>query len=157
MSLSSGTSRIQLWHWRDVPSSRCESGRQKFPPFLLVTEWKPGQLKEYRMTVHLFGASSSPSCANFALKTTAETFRNVNGNETSDFVQRDFYVDDGLKSVRSSVEAYQLILDSHELCKLGDFNLHKFICNDKTVLDTIPQSLQATNVRNLDLTCDQLR
>lgn len=29
-------------------------------------------LKEYKMVVHLFGATSSPSCANFALRKTAE-------------------------------------------------------------------------------------
>ena len=36
--------------------------------------WEDGDLtkkpKEYRMTVHLFGATSSPGCANFALKST---------------------------------------------------------------------------------------
>ena len=30
-----------------------------------------GELQEYRMVVHLFGAVSSPSVANFALKQTA--------------------------------------------------------------------------------------
>jgi hypothetical protein len=39
--------------------------------------WWPGgdttqALRKFRMTVHLFGAVSSPSCANFALKQTAE-------------------------------------------------------------------------------------
>ena len=32
------------------------------------------QPKEYRMTVHLFGATSSPGCANFALKSTANDY-----------------------------------------------------------------------------------
>ena len=36
--------------------------------------WEDGDLtkepKEYRMTVHLFGATSSPGCANFAFKST---------------------------------------------------------------------------------------
>ena len=30
--------------------------------------------KEYRMTVHLFGATSSPGCANYTLKATADMF-----------------------------------------------------------------------------------
>ena len=54
---------------------------------------------EYRMTVHLFGATSSPGCANFALKTTANQYESVCGKEAADFVRKDFYVDDGLKSV----------------------------------------------------------
>ena len=37
--------------------------------------WPEGDVdrpsEEYRMTVHIFGATSSPSCANYALKRTA--------------------------------------------------------------------------------------
>lgn len=44
--------------------------------FLRFLWWPEGNLeqdlKEYRMTVHLFGAVSSPSCACFALRKTAE-------------------------------------------------------------------------------------
>lgn len=40
--------------------------------YLRFLWWEDGQLetepREYRMTVHLFGASSSPGCANFGLK-----------------------------------------------------------------------------------------
>lgn len=44
--------------------------------FLRFLWWPTGELAqhltEYRMTVHLFGAISSPSCASFALRKTAE-------------------------------------------------------------------------------------
>ncbi len=33
-----------------------------------------GEPVEYRMVKHVFGATSSPSCANFCLKKTASTF-----------------------------------------------------------------------------------
>ena len=36
---------------------------------------------EFRMTVHLFGATSSPGCANFALKTTADQYEESCGRE----------------------------------------------------------------------------
>ena len=40
--------------------------------------WRDGNIDskptEFRMTVHLFGAMSSPGCANFALKRTADNF-----------------------------------------------------------------------------------
>ena len=51
---------------------------------------------EYRMTVHLFGARSSPGCANLALKTTAEDNEKDLGTETARFLIKNFYVDDGL-------------------------------------------------------------
>lgn len=54
---------------------------------------------EYRMDVHLFGAASSPGVANFCLHQTAETHRQAYGNNPANFLRRDFYVDDGLKSV----------------------------------------------------------
>ena len=57
------------------------------------------------MTVHLFGAASSPGCSNFALKTAAEDNEESLGNAAADFPRRDFYVDDGLKSVSSVDEA----------------------------------------------------
>ena len=53
---------------------------------------------EYRMTVHLFGTTSSPGCANFTLKRTADDFEELFGSEPATFVKKDFYVDDGLKS-----------------------------------------------------------
>lgn len=44
--------------------------------FLRSLWWPRGDisqpLAEYQMLVHLFGAVSSPSCANYALKKTAE-------------------------------------------------------------------------------------
>ena len=41
--------------------------------------------KEYRMTVHLFGAVSSPACANFALKRAAEDGEEEFGKSASEF------------------------------------------------------------------------
>ena len=47
--------------------------------YLRFLWWRNGNLEnsptEYRMTVHLFGAVSSPACANFALKKPQKTER----------------------------------------------------------------------------------
>jgi len=44
--------------------------------YLRFLWWPDGNLEsnleEYQMVVHLFGAASSPSCSNFALRKTAE-------------------------------------------------------------------------------------
>ena len=58
-----------------------------------------GQICEYRMNVHLFGAVSSPGVANFGLRATAETGRGQFGQAAADFLQQDFYVDDGLRVI----------------------------------------------------------
>ena len=74
--------------------------------------WPDGDLEsqpeEYQMRVHLFGGASSPSCANFALKRTAEDNKADFDPETVETVKRNFYVDDCLKSVGSDDNAIRL-------------------------------------------------
>ena len=98
--------------------------------------WDNPELKgdpvEFRMTVHLFGTMSSPGCANFALKTTADQYEEICGSEAADFVKRNFYVDDGLKSVQSVDQAKELIKNTKSLCQRGGFRLHKFSLTVKT-------------------------
>ncbi len=71
--------------------------------FLRFLWWPDGNtndlLSEYRMTVHLFGAVSSPSCANFALKRTADDNEGKVDAEVLSTIQNIFFVDDCLKSV----------------------------------------------------------
>ncbi len=49
---------------------------EEYRDFLSFLWWEDGDTskepQDYRMTVHVFGAVSSPGCCNFALKTTAE-------------------------------------------------------------------------------------
>ena len=111
---------------------------------------------EYRMTVHLFGAASSPGCTNLALKTTAEDNEKNLGTETAEFLTKNFYVDDGLKSVKTVNEAIVLIQKSKEMCKQGGFRLHKFISNRKEVIESIPAEDRAKGIKDLDLEHEEL-
>ena len=106
--------------------------------------------EEYRMTVHLFGATSSPGCANFALKKVASE------EEAANFLKNDFYVDDGLKSVSTSEAAIALVKNTKLLCERSGFNLHKFVSNHKAVIDAIPLQDQSKDIQNLDFTKDSL-
>ena len=67
--------------------------------------WKYGKLNEepviYQILVHLFGAPSSPSCANFCLRHTANEFGHLYHPTISKVVHRNFYVDDCLISFPS--------------------------------------------------------
>ena len=67
--------------------------------------WKDGNYNnnpiiDCQMNVHVFGASSSPGCSNYALETTSTDYKDVYGFQASETLQRNFYVDDLLKSVK---------------------------------------------------------
>ena len=79
------------------------------------------------MSSHLFGATSSPGCANVALRKMADDYEGDCGAEAADFIRNNFYVDDGLKSVPLSSDAIALIGSTRALCKKGGFRLHKII------------------------------
>lgn len=115
-----------------------------------------GEPQEYRMTVHLFGATSSPGCCNFVLKTTADDNEDTFGLEPAEFLRRDFYVDDGLKSVPSVEEAIALVKSVKGMCQRGGFNLHKFTSNKAEVIEKIPEIDRAEDVKNLDFDRDAL-
>ncbi|XP_070543712.1 uncharacterized protein [Ptychodera flava] len=109
----------------------------------------------YRMKVHLFGAVSSPGCANYGLKQVAKDNPQY-GEKAVNFVSRNFYVDDGLESLESSQEAIQLIKNVRNLCAEGNLRLHKFISNDRTTMESVPISERAKNVKDLDLSFNEL-
>lgn len=79
------------------------------------------------MTVHLFGGVSSPSCANFALRKTADDNEDVYGPEIANTVKRNFYVDDCLKSVQSEQTAISHVEHLTGLLKKGGFRLTKWL------------------------------
>ena len=108
------------------------------------------------MTVHLFGATSSPSCANFALKQAANDFEGEYGGEAANFIQNDFYVDDGLQSVPTVTSAIELVTNVKAMCHHGGFNLHKVMSNSKDVIKCIPDSDRAEGVKEIDLDLDTL-
>ena len=101
----------------------------------------------HMMTVHLFGGVSSPSCANFALRKTDEDNKALFDPQIIHTVQRNFYVHDSLKSVKSDHDAINLVKD---LLKKGGFHLTKWLSNSRQVIQSIPESKRATSVMNLD-------
>ncbi|KAJ8390170.1 hypothetical protein AAFF_G00110440 [Aldrovandia affinis] len=90
--------------------------------YLRFLWWEHGDLdhepKEYQMAVHLFGAASSPGCANFGLKYLAQQHK-ARYPTAASFVENSFYVDDGLVSVPTIKAASELIVEAQELCKGG--------------------------------------
>ncbi|XP_068707923.1 uncharacterized protein [Montipora foliosa] len=66
------------------------------------------ELVEYRMKAHLFSASSSPACAHVGIRRAADNGEEEFGADAPTFIRKNFYVDDGLKSVPTVTEAIHL-------------------------------------------------
>ena len=114
------------------------------------------QMVEYRMVVHLFGATSSPSCANFALRKCAEDNKQLFNQKVFDTNMHSFYVDDCLASIASEDEAITLYQDLVKLCAKGGFHLTKWLSNSRRVMAAIPEEERAKDVKDLDLDHDIL-
>ncbi|XP_055958550.1 uncharacterized protein LOC130013685 [Patella vulgata] len=121
--------------------------------FLRFLWWNKGDDKpaDFRMTVHLFGATSSPGCANFGLKQAANDFEMEFGSEAANFVRNNFYVDDGLLSVKTDEEAISLIENTKKLLAKCGLRLHKFLSNSNTVIESVPVVDRAKVLQNHDL------
>ena len=104
--------------------------------------WPDGDVssspKTYRMTVHLFGGTWSPSCCTYALNKTAEDGVEKYSAPVRETVKENFYVDDCLKSVATKEDALALIEDLQALLAEGGFRVTKFVCNSPEVMEKIP-------------------
>ncbi len=127
--------------------------------FLRFFLWKDGNINqpiyEFRMKVHLFDAASSSGCANYGLKHLA-TENSELYPLGSQFVLKNFYVDDGVISVEGVDQAIKVANEARKLCAIGGLRLHKFVSNNKVVLDSIPPSEKTSDVRSFDLAFDEL-
>lgn len=125
--------------------------KNKDQDYLRFLWWNGGNLETqpsiYRMKVHLFGAACSPGCANFGLKHLALVGCGLFSDDTSRFIHRNFYVDDGLVSTETKDQAIQLVKEARDLCSMGKLHLHKFVSNCREVLDSIPRGMGSEHQR----------
>ncbi|KAK3086675.1 hypothetical protein FSP39_021786 [Pinctada imbricata] len=105
-------------------------------------------LVEYRMKRHVFGNSPSPAVANFGMcKTVEEAALDVR-----QFVEENFYVDDGLTSVDTSEEAISLLQRTQSTLKdYANIRLHKIVSNDINVLNAFPIDDLAKDITTYNL------
>ena len=92
----------------------------------------------YHMQSMIFGAKSSPCCANYCLKRTAVDNQATIEKQTFKTVLRDFYMDNLLKSLPTEEEATKLALELIDLLSSGGFRLTKFMSNSGNVLAQLP-------------------
>ena len=115
-----------------------------------------GRLVDYQMCVHLFGATSSPSCANFALHKAADDNKSTYGEEAAKILHGNFYVDDMLKSFSSTTKAISTATKVIGMCKAGGFRLTQFVSNDRKFLSTIPEEERAKSLKDFDMSTNPL-
>ena len=93
------------------------------------------EVRVYQYTRHMFGAKSSPTCANYALLQAG--IDNKEGHQiAAKAIKRNFYMDDIAKSVGTVEEAIQVYKDVRTL---GGFSLLKWIGNEDLVTGSIPE------------------
>ena len=103
------------------------------------------KMEVYEHTQHVFGAKSSPTCANYAFHQVAKD----NAKEDKNLVKavpQNFYMDDFLKSVRTPQEAIEIYQKVREILYKGAFNLRKWITSDDEVKSQIPETDRSTKV-----------
>ena len=114
-----------MFHQVKVPDTQCN--------FLKFLWWEDSDTSkdiiDYEMTA-VSGRSSPPSCSNFALRKTAMDSEELYGKDVATIFERNFYVDDMLKSFSTAEEAITVIQQVKDLCSNGGFNLTKFISNN---------------------------
>jgi hypothetical protein len=104
-------------------------------------------LISHRMCTQVFGAASSPGASHFALKQTAKDNAALFSQECVKTLEKDFYVDDLLKSIPRLESAVDLL---QELCKIlekGGFYHHKIITNCPYV-QAVASSMQRAKKNN---------
>ena len=112
---------------------------QRFLRFL----WREGpssEIETFQYTRHIFGAKSSPTCANFVVQQTARD--NVKSFPVaSKAVFTSFYVDDFLHSVPRESDAVVLASQLMNMLTKGGFNLTKFVTNSLEVYKSLEKDV----------------
>ena len=98
------------------------------------------------MSIHdTFLERKARRLANYALHQVAKD-NAVNNESVVRTVQRNFYMDDFLKSVRTPREAIEIYQKVRDILIKGGFNLTKWITSDDEVKSQIPETDRSTKV-----------
>lgn len=59
------------------------------------------------------------------------------------FIRKHFYVDDGLISVETVVEAIEFVKEAQAVCAKGKLHLHKFLSNNLDSINIAERAVEA--------------
>ena len=106
-----------------------------------------GKVTEYRMTSHIFGGIWCAASSTFALRKAVEDARA--SAEVAEVVNRDFYVDDVLKSVSESLLSCRQPADVRDALAVGKFSLVKFQATHPDLLRDIAEHEHAPPIKTI--------
>ncbi|XP_034076932.1 uncharacterized protein LOC117549272 [Gymnodraco acuticeps] len=111
---------------------------------------------EYRMRVHVFGNSPSPAVAIYGLRRAAREEENDFGGDARRLVEREFYVDDLLKSCPTEGEAISVLKRAQEMLAVSNLRLHKVASNRQAVIDAFSPEDRAKDIQERNLFSDDM-
>lgn len=111
---------------------------------------------EYRMKVNAFGNSPLPAVTIYCMRQAAQRGQQEHSSDATQFVERQFYVDDGLTSVATPKEATDLLIQTRELLAESNLRLHKVESNSSQVMKVLPAEDHAKDLEDLDIGADSL-
>ncbi|XP_036332232.1 uncharacterized protein LOC118743574 [Rhagoletis pomonella] len=103
------------------------------------------------MTVMTFGATCSPSCAQYVKNKNVEEFSS-HYPQAAQCIINNHYVDDMFDSVDTDEDAFRLATDVQQIHQKGGFLIRNWVSNSKTVLKQLNAEFAADI--NLDLEND---
>ncbi|KAG1679375.1 hypothetical protein GQR58_012950 [Nymphon striatum] len=131
---------------------RVDEGDRDFLRFLW---WSDGDYSKepdvFRMKVHLFEGTWSPSCCSFALRKTALDHESEYDSSVISSAMNEFYVDDFLKSVNDDESGIAIANKVTELLSKGGFVLRKWRSNSQSVMDAMPIGMKVNESKPVEL------
>lgn len=126
---------------------------RNFLRFLWFRDNDPSKdIVEYRMRFHVFGNCPSPAVAIYCLR---QSVRDAEP-DIKQFVNRDFYVDDGLKSLSTVEAAVDLLKRTQNVLSDSNLRLHKIASNRREFMEAFPSQDHAIGFKDLDFDSDAL-
>ncbi|XP_061698520.1 uncharacterized protein LOC133512687 [Syngnathoides biaculeatus] len=109
------------------------------------------EITEYQIRVHVFCNSPSPAVAIYVLRRAAQAGEQKYGADTRQFVDKHFYVDDGLIAVPTEAEAIDLLKRTQASLPESNVKLHKLASNSITVMQAFAPGDLAAGLKDLGL------
>ena len=110
---------------------------------------EPVQIYEYQL--HVLGAKSSSTCANYALKRVRLDNEEYYPIATK-AIQNNFYMDDFIKSVETQEETTEVFNQLQPLLSRHGFELKKWISNNDAVTKAIPEDFKSiSNTKQVEV------
>ena len=104
---------------------------------------------DYKLNVHVFGATSSPSCSNYALKHCVDFVdKSQYSDKCVEAINGSFYVDDLLVSVNDSVHGECLVSEVQNVIGQSGFILKDYCSNSKEFLKSVPAHKLSKKLNN---------